>query len=188
MSEQDDGSAKARNLPITSPAYVPPAPRPEDPPTAGWKIATGVLAVTTVLALGWGIMQTNSLQGEVDTLQVNVQKQELVAEAASESAKSQVDRLGDQVKVLADTLKVLKKQAGNALEGAADEQKKLKKQLTKTEDAVTELKKEVDSSDSDSAAFAAAYEEVQAELVATQKAMAELLSAVAEETHGKLDF
>lgn len=187
MSERDDGPARPPDLPITSSDYDPPSPRFGRPEIGGWKIATGILAITTVVALVWGVTTTNNLQSQVDTLQTAIKQQERAGRVDIRATRAKTDALNGQVAVLSDALKVLKKQAGDALEGAEEEKKTLKKQLAKTEDAIQELRKELKKSDSDSASIAVAYEDAQAELVATQEAMADLLAAVAEQTRDSPD-
>lgn len=182
MSEQNDGSVEPPPLPVTSPAYMPPAPVSEKPRLGGWKIATAVLALTTVIALVWGFVQANNLRSEVDWLQSTLKQEEAdsqaAVEAAGASAEAQINALNEQVVGLSAELETLEKEAEGALQGVAAEYSKLKKELAKTERAAADMKAEQEKDPADSAAIAAAYEETLTKLYATQDAMAELLTAL----------
>lgn len=188
MSDGDDGLANPPELPITTIQDAPPAPKSGRPGAWGWKIATGVFALTTVGALAWGITQTDSLQGQVDSLQATVEQHEDAGHAASKIARSQIETLDEQVAELSAALEVLEQQAGDALEGAATEYAQVEKRLRKTKRAVAALEKELSRASTDAAAIASAYEKAQSDLSAAQTAMADLLAAVLGEVDGTDGF
>jgi hypothetical protein len=191
MSERDDGSTKPPDLPVTSPDDAPPVPKVSGQKVGGWQIATGVLALTTVGALAWGVTQTNDLQAEVDRLQETFVQQEADSQAAIEAvagtAEAQVDALDQQVAGLSAELAELEEQAGDALEGVAKEYTKVQKQVSKTERFAADLQKELDSKKSDAAAVAEAYGKTLTQLYATQDSMVALIGALVEDSDGGSD-
>jgi hypothetical protein len=213
MSAPPKGPTKRSELPITSPLDLttktrpantpnfpdkprnePAAPHASGQPGLGWKIATGVLALTTVGALAWGLMSTSGVQSEVNTLgkivatqELAAERQEAATEAASNFARSQTDTLSDQVADLATELEVLEEQVGFAPYPASDEAATIAKQLKQTQKATAALEKEKANSTRDPAALATAYATAQAQLTQTQEAVltlqAEIISGL-QDTSG----
>lgn len=150
----------------------------------GWKIATGVLAITTIAAGAWGISlnsEKEDLQTQVTALQGTVGDQSEAGKLIVLTSEAQIQELQDRVAKQKASLEQFKSDAANALASAQAEYDKVVQQLQATEQAVEALKAEIAKPDTEKEAVASAYEQVQSELAATQEAFVELLDAVAAE-------
>lgn len=90
-----------------------PAPGSGDRSGTAWKIATAVLAVTTVVALIWGYMATKNasdtqaqMQSEIDTLKAQVSGEESAAAKKAREAAAELQKYKAQVAALKGSLRV----------------------------------------------------------------------------------
>jgi predicted metalloprotease len=147
----------------------------------GWKIATIVLAITTVLALGWGIVRGNDLQSQVDDLNTTVAEQSKSSQSAAQVSDSQIADLEAQVAVLSESLKSLEKLSTSTLKAAASEYSNLESQLQASEEAVASLKTEQANTEATASQIGDAYQAASKELLKTQQALADVVTAISEE-------
>jgi chromosome segregation ATPase len=150
----------------------------------GWKIATGVLALTTIAAGAWAISlnsEKEDLQAQVSSLETTVGEQSDIGTTIVLASEAQIQELQDRVANQKASLEQFKSDAADALASAQAEYDKVVQQLQASEQALEALKAEIAKPDTDRAAVASAYEQMQSELAATQEAFVELLDAVAAE-------
>ena len=186
------GPAASRVPPPQSPVATPAA-ADQSPGKGsggvGWKIATAVLAVTTVLALVWGVVSTNSLQSQVDDLEAQVAglqntvtTQEKSAQDAASVSSAQIASLEQQVQVLSQSLDALKESSLDALAKGTTAYADLEAQLEKSQAAVAKLKKIQADAGTSAEELVAEYASVQNELAQTQDALLAVLKEVAKES------
>jgi hypothetical protein len=147
----------------------------------GWKIATIVLALSTVGALAWGIIRGNDLQDQVDTLNATVAEQQQTGQTAAQVTDTEIVALEKQVSVLEESLKTLENQSAATLSAASVEYDKMKSALQASQTAVAKLVEDKKATGATASQIAADYEAASQALLVTQQALADLLKAVADE-------
>ena len=169
--------------PAPTPSSATPDPESASAPKqgVGWKVATVLLAITTILALGWGIVRGNDLQDQVDTLNTTVAEQSQASETASQVSDAQVADLEAQVAALEESLTELEKLSAATLDAAATEYTNLQSQLQATEQAVATLKTEQENTEATASQISEAYAAAQKELLETQKALNDVLTAISQD-------
>ncbi|MCH9816531.1 MAG: hypothetical protein K0U64_08790 [Actinomycetia bacterium] len=174
-------SANPPQPPTSGPMPTPQAKRSGSSGNVGWMVGTAIFAITTVIAIVWGLSRASDLQDQVDALNSQLSQQTQSSQTAQSVADSQISQLQSDIATLEGALKGLQKLSGSVLKSVEQEYTAVESQLEATQAAADELKKERDAAQQDSAAIAGSYTKAQQELALTQAALAQLLRAVAVE-------